>query len=452
MELQEEGRPETLKVTLVYPSMGEKMRAAQLEPLTMAALAGLTPKNISLSFWDDRIEDIPYHEPTDLAAITVHTFTAKRAYEIAAEFRQRNVPVVLGGFHVSFMPEEALEYADAVVIGEAEELWPLVLKDVRNGTLQKIYRTEQISSLQGLRYRREIFNGKRYLPVSLVEFGRGCPSACTFCSVSVFFQQRKRCRPVSEVLEEIRTLPHKNILFVDDNLVGDREKARELFHALTPLKKSWNAQTAIEITEDDELLQLAADSGCYGLMIGFESLQERNLRQMGKSPEYNRPNYERSIRKIHGLGIKICASFLFGYDYDTRDSLDSTLAFAMEKKFLLGFFCHLTPFPGTAFYALLESQKRLKWDKWWLSPGYRWGDVVFEPKNCSARELSEWCQRTRRMFYGSSGIMRRMLLKANRKSLLTSLALNFSIRREVFEKQGFLLGTKPLAGVIPRND
>ncbi len=434
-----------MKVTLVYPSMGGKIRAAQMEPLTMAALAGLTPKDIAISFWDDRIEEVPYDEPTDLAAISVQTFTAKRAYEIASEFRQRNVPVVLGGFHVSFMPEEALEYADAVVIGEAEELWPRVLEDLRKGSLQKIYRTEQTSSLLGLTYRREIFNGKRYLPVSLVEFGRGCPSACTFCSVSAFFHQRKRCRPVSEVIEEIRVLPHRTILFVDDNLLGDRERARELFHAMIPLEKSWSAQTSIEITDDDDLLQLAADSGCYGLMIGFESLQEHNLRQMGKSAEYNRSNYERSIRKIHAHGIKICASFLFGYDYDTRDSFESTLAFAMEKKFLLGFFCHLTPFPGTAFYTLLESQKRLLWDKWWLSPGYRWGDVVFEPKNCSARELSEWCRGNRRMFYSGMSILRRMFLKANARSLFASLMMNFLIRRDVFEKQGFLLGRNSFA-------
>ena len=432
-----------MKITLVYPSMGERMRGIQSEPLTMTILAGLTPPEIPLSFWDDRIEEIPYDEPTDLVAISVQTFTAKRAYEIASEFRRRHVPVVLGGIHVSFLPEEGLKYADAVVVGEAEELWPRVLSDAAQGRLQRVYRSERLASLKGLIYRREIFHGKRYIPASLVEFGRGCPSACTFCSVSAFFHRQKRCRPVSEVVDEIRRLPRKNITFIDDNVIGDPERARELFEAIIPLKKRWTGQCSIEIADDDDLLRLAADSGCNGLLVGFESLDDRNLRQMGKSVAYNRHNYDRAIHKLHEHGIKICASFLFGYDHDTGDAFASTVEFALQKKFYLALFCQLTPFPGTAFYKLLQSQNRLSSDAWWLSPGAHWGDVVYAPKNYSKSALSEGCRQIRRAFYGRANIFRRMLLKANARTLGVSLFMNAVVRREVFEKQGFLLGRGP---------
>jgi radical SAM superfamily enzyme YgiQ (UPF0313 family) len=429
-----------MKIALIYPSFGAKLRATQLEPLTMAALAGLTPPDVEIAFWDDRIEDIPYDDPVDLAALSVQTFTAKRAYEIAREFRKRNILVVLGGFHASFMPEEAHAHADAVVIGEAEELWPVVLKDLRQGCLKRTYGPSSRSDLKGLIYRREIFRGKRYLPVRLVEFGRGCPSACNFCSVSSFFHQRKQCRPVEEVVEEIRQLPQRAIMFVDDNMIADKETAKRLFQALKPLKKRWMAQTGIDIATDNDLLDLAAASGCYGLMIGFESLNDLNLRQMGKSAAYNQTNFEHAIRRIHDRGIKICASFLFGYDEDDRSVFSSTLAFAVKKRFVLGLFCHLMPFPGTAFYEQLRDQNRLLNEKWWLATGYRWGDVVFRPKRLTDRELSDGCKWSRLQFYALSNILRRMVIKANARSPVVSMLVNLLIRKDVLEKQGFLLG------------
>jgi len=192
-----------VRVTLVYPSIGGRVRAAQMQPLSIAALAGLTPHDVALRFYDDRFENVDYDAPADLAGISVQTFTAKRTYEIAAEFRRRKVPVVLGGFHVTAVPEEAAQHADAVVIGQAEDLWPRLLEDARSGRLQRVYRQEVRPSLQGLRYPREIFQGKRYLPINMVEFGRGCPYTCGFCSVSEYFGRRKDCRPIGEVVDEI---------------------------------------------------------------------------------------------------------------------------------------------------------------------------------------------------------------------------------------------------------
>lgn len=414
----------------------------QMQPLTMAALAGLTPDGVKISFYDDRLESVPYDAPTDLIGISVQTFTAKRAYEIAAEYRRRNVPVVLGGFHVTAVPDEAAPHADALVVGQAEDSWPRLLDDARAGRLHRIYRTERRPSLQGLRYRRDIFNGKRYIPVSLVEFGRGCPYSCTFCSVAEYFGHRKQCRPVPEVVEEIRTLPRQLLEFVDDNLIGDIARAKELLRALIPLRVRWVAQAGIEFAFDDELLELAALSGCAGLLIGFESLNEESLRQMGKSARCRADRFAGAIEKIHARGIRICASFLFGYDHDTPEAFPATLAFANQQKFMLALFNHLTPFPGTPLYDEMQAQQRLKYERWWLVPGFRWGDVVFEPRHFSAGDLADACRLNRRRFYQPANILRRVTLTANRRRLVESLALNFLVRKDVQEKQGFPLGMR----------
>lgn len=429
-----------MHVTLVYPSLGGRVRAVQMQPLTMAALAGLTPPGIEVAFYDDRLEEIPSDTPTDLVGISVQTFTAKRAYEIAGEYRRRGVPVVLGGFHVTALPDEAAQHADAIVTGQAEELWPQVLADARAGRLQRAYRATRQPSLAGLRYRRHIFAGKRYLPVSLVEFGRGCPYACNFCSVSQYFGQRKVCRPVAEVIAEIDGIPGKLLEFVDDNLIGDVPRAKELLRVMIPLRKRWIGQVGIEIAFDEELLELTAASGCAGLLIGFESLNEASLRQMGKAARCSAERFAAAIEKIHGRGIRICASFLFGYDHDTPATFPSTLAFANEQRFMLALFNHLTPFPGTPLYNEMKAQRRLTHDRWWLAPGFRWGDVVYTPRNFSAGDLADSCRQNRQAFYRSANIVRRASLPANRRRWLESVALNFLVRKDVQEKQGFPLG------------
>jgi radical SAM superfamily enzyme YgiQ (UPF0313 family) len=429
-----------MRVTLVYPSISGRVRAIQMQPLTIAALAGLTPDDVALRFYDDRIETVDYDAPADLAGISLQTFTARRAYEIAAEFRRRKVPVVLGGFHVTAVPEEAAQHSDTVVIGQAEDLWPRLLADARSGRLQPVYRQEQRPSLEGLRYSRDIFRGKPYFRNNMVEFGRGCPYTCGFCSVSEYFGRRKDCRPVGEVVDEIRALPRRIIQFVDDNLIGDVPRAKELLRALIPLKVRWMAQAGIEFAFDEELLELAAASGCAGLLIGLESLNEESLRQMGKSARSRAEGFASAVAKIHASGIRICASFLFGYDYDTPGAFPDTLTFASEQKFMLAFFNPLTPFPGTPLYGEMQAQRRLKFEQWWLTPEYRWGDVVFEPNHFSAGDLADACRRSWRGFYHPANVLRRVTLPANRQRLAETLALNYLIRKEVWEKQGFPLG------------
>src|SRR5690606_17517828 len=213
------------------------VRTWQMEPLPAATLAGLTPRDVDIRFYDDRMETIPFDEATDLVALSVETYTAKRAYQIASEYRRRGVPVVMGGFHPSLCPDEVARYADAVVTGEAEELWPQVLDDARHGTLQKFYRSSSRPPLRGLRPDRSIFRGKRYLPIGLVEAGRGCHFKCDFCAVQTVFAHTPTRRPADDILEEGERLRHKPLIFfVDDNSTSNMGHAKESFRDLARMK------------------------------------------------------------------------------------------------------------------------------------------------------------------------------------------------------------------------
>src|SRR6476620_7238311 len=217
-----------MRLTIIHPCIGRKqcqeyIRTWQMEALPAATLAGLTPRDVEIRFYDDRMELIPYDEPTDLVAISVETYTAKRAYQIASEYRRRRVPVVMGGFHASLCPDEVARHAEAVVCGEAEVLWPRVLDDARHGRLEKFYRQTGRPSLAGLKPNRSIFRGKRYLPVGLVEAGRGCHFKCEFCAVQTVFESTQTRRPYDEILAELTALKSEKKLFffVDDNITSN---------------------------------------------------------------------------------------------------------------------------------------------------------------------------------------------------------------------------------------
>jgi len=233
-----------LRLTIIHPCIGRRpgqkyIRTWQMEPLPAATIAGLTPADVDIRFYDDRMEMIPFDEPADLVAISVETYTAKRAYQIASEYRRRGVPVVMGGFHATLCPAEVAEYADAVVIGEAEETWPQVIDDARYGTLRKRYLAPGRPQLRGLRPDRSIFRDKRYLPVGLVEAGRGCHFKCEFCAVTKVFDATQTRRPPDEVIDEIRRVraefDRKLFFFVDDNITSNLEEAKAFFRALIPI-------------------------------------------------------------------------------------------------------------------------------------------------------------------------------------------------------------------------
>jgi radical SAM superfamily enzyme YgiQ (UPF0313 family) len=415
-----------------------------MEPLVFAILAGLTPQDIELDFFDECLEPIPEDHDTDLVALTVETYTARRAYQIATQYRRRDIPVVMGGYHPSFLPEESLVYSDAVVVGEAERVWVQLVRDAKQGKLQEIYKDTKQPPLEKLKFDRSIFKGKDYKLVVPVQYGRGCKYACDFCSIHAFYGFHTRQRPVAEVVSEIEALDRKYILFIDDNIFVDIPKAEELFRALIPLNIQWACQVSIDVTKNTQLLDLMAKSGCFCAMIGFESLHEDNLKQMKKKWNIKESDYATAIRKLHDRGIMIYASLVFGYDHDTVKTFEIAVEFAIRSRFALANFNTLAPMPGSRLYKRLMDEDRLIFKRWWLDPEYRYGQATFHPFRMTADELTEGCIQARGMFHGYSSIFRRSLNpKANSCNIVRLglfMGVNLIVRRELSSKLGHHLG------------
>jgi len=392
--------------------------ADAMPPLAFAALCAHTPPGILVKFFDECIEEIPERPDTDLVALSVHTFSARRAYGLADRYRRQGIPVVLGGYHPTFRPDEALQHADAVVAGHAEGPWEKVLQDAARGTLGGVYRADGPPDARTLRYDLRVFQGKKYHPILPVEFSRGCRYDCEFCSVSAFHPHGYTTRPHQAVLEDIRRTGARRVLFVDDNIFADREEARKLFEALAPLKIRWGCQVSLDIARNPEMLALMARSGCMLFLMGFESLNSETLKQMKKGSHVSVREYESAIRKIRELGIMSYASFVFGYDADTNDIFQRTLDFAMRHRFVIANFNTLNPMPGTRLYHRLDAEGRLLERAWWLQETYKYGEVMFRPAGMTPRQLREGCIRVRMEFSKPSGILRRALdRKANARNL-----------------------------------
>ncbi len=439
-----------MRLTLIHPCIGRRpghkyIRTWQMEPLPPAALAGLTPDDVEIRFYDDRMESIPYDEPTDLVALSVETYTAKRAYQIASEYRSRGVPVVMGGFHAMLCPEEVAQHAEAVVVGEAEELWPRVVDDARHGTLQKFYRQVGRPSLNKLRMDRSIFEGKRYLPIGLVEAGRGCHFRCEFCAVQTVFGATQTRRPVDAVLAEIAAMKDRKKLFffVDDNITSNLEEAKAFFRALIPLKIRWVSQSSINAAHDEEFLDLMARSGCQGVLIGFESLNPENLKSMNKGFNTMKGGFLKALENLRRHRIRLYATFIFGYDSDTPESFAQTTAFAREQGFYITAFNHLTPFPGTPLYSRLQKEGRLLYDAWWLDERYSYNKIPFQPKGMSPEELQRGCVEARRSFYSWPSILERSIDPVNRSNgfmFRNFFLINAMHRQEVSQRDHYPLG------------
>jgi len=442
-----------MKVTFIRPHLVDGRSSDAMEPLVFALLAGLTPPGIDLALFDERVEEIPAEHETDLVAMTVETYTARRAYQIANTFRRRGIPVVMGGYHPSFLPEEALAHADSVVTGDAEDVWGQILSNARWGKLQRIYRGSKQTSLQGLVFDRSIFRGKRYNPITPVQFGRGCRFACDFCSIYAFYGAQLRQRPTREVVKEIEELQRRFFFLVDDNLFIDPAKTEELLRALIPLKIHWTCQVSLDIADHPGLLDLMARSGCIAAVIGFETLNPENLRQMKKKWNLQHNDYATAIHKFQDRGIMIYGTFVFGYDQDTTESFDITVDFALRSKFCLANFNPLTPTPGAPLFEKLRRENRLIYDRWWLDPDYRYGSATFHPKSMTADELTEGCFRARRQFNQYSSILKRAVdFKTNCHTpihLGAYLVSNLISRREIYRKQGFRLGGSEALEPIP---
>ncbi len=364
-------------------------------PLGLGIIAALTPPNWKIIILDENIKPFRFRE-ADLVGITTFTSTAQRAYEIAAVYRGKGIPVVFGGIHVSMLPDEALQYGDAVVIGEAETSWPNVMSDFEAGRLQRIYRGPHADLSQCPIPRHDLFHPS-YLFAS-IQTSRGCPMDCDFCSVPVFNGHSYRLRPVEAILHEMEALPQKLIYFVDDNITGyskaSEKHAQELFEGMIRrgLKKEWFAQASLNISQNPELLKLAARSGCKMLLIGIEAENENALRDTNKHVNLTlgTKTYKHAFRTIHQAGIAVLGAFIYGMDSDTPSSLQARTKFIVHSSVDVVQASAITPLPGTRLFKRLQQENRILANH----PPHSWkyfhfSDVVFRPAEMQAHELAD---------------------------------------------------------------
>jgi len=414
-----------LKIRLIDPayehpfiSHSQKViRTIWFAHLTLTSLAALTPPDIDVQITDENVEPIDFREDVDLVGITGMVMHAPRAYEIASQFRQRGIPVVMGGPHASSLPLEAKEHVDAVVIGEAENVWTGLIDDFKRGSLKPFYKADTHCSMEGMPHPRiELLRKDAYMTVSCVQTTRGCPHQCDFCHVTHFFGKTYRCRPVDEVIDEVKRLEGNFIVFIDDNIAGNRKYAKELFTRLKPLKKKWASQASITLSGDPELLRLAAESGCVSLFVGIESLSPENLKAVNKS--FNRVHqFDDAIKAIHDYDIMILAGLIFGLDYDDEGVFERTLRFCERNRIELPSFFLLTPLPGTPLFQRMESEGRLLHKDWGK---YNGATVVFKPKlmteetlqrgfNWACKEAYSWGSILKRVFHPQQRFFTRVL-------------------------------------------
>lgn len=450
------------RLTIIHPCVGRRagmkryIRTWQMEPIPAAMVAALVPDDVEKRFYDDRLEPIPFDEPTDLVAISVETYTARRAYQIASEYRKRGVPVVMGGFHATLCPDEVARYCESLVIGEAEQSLPQLIDDYRHGSPRKIYRAQERPALMTTPDRR-IFRGKRYLGIRLVEFARGCRFKCDFCAITSFFNASQTHRPIDRVLAELQRVRRRNqmVFFIDDNIVSDIEAAKELMRALIPLNLKWVSQASINVAYDEEALDLMRRSGCQGVLVGFESLSPESLAAMNKGFNLMRGGPKNALENFRRFGIRIYGTFIFGYDADTPETIDTTLRFAQDEGLFIAAFNHITPFPGTPLERRLRTEGRLRFDAWWLDDAYRYNMVPFNPRQMSAKDLEEKCVEARRRFYAWRSIFARCGHRVNRNSafmLLNFLAINAMHQWDIEGRNGLPLGDETFCGKLLEAD
>jgi radical SAM superfamily enzyme YgiQ (UPF0313 family) len=421
-----------MKITLLSPKgplyrhrggiFGRRLRYA---PLTLTTLASLIPEELGakVEIWDEGIAEFPDPIAAEIVGITVITGTAPRAYEIADSLRAAGTPVVLGGPHVTLVPEEAARHADSIVTGYAEQTWPALLRDFAAGRMAPRYVQNADFSFEGLPYpRRDLFDPRQFLTTAVFEATRSCAHDCEFCVAPTAWGRRPYLKPVDYVIEDIRRHGARRILFVDLNLISDRAHARKLFEAMVPLGVRWFGLSTTLIAHDPPLLELMARSGCSGLLLGFESMLPGTLRETRKG--FNDPStYSRLVRDLHDHGISVMGCFVFGLDHDTPAVFRETVGFCAEAGIDLPRFAVATPFPGTPFFRRLEAEGRILTRNWEL---YDAQHVVFRPARMSVEELQRGHESAWRSAYSWRTIARR--LTRSRTNIATAIPANLGYR------------------------
>jgi radical SAM superfamily enzyme YgiQ (UPF0313 family) len=443
-----------MKILLISPERKRKRHEAflfKLGFLNLPYIAAVTPRDVDVTILDEAYEPIDFDTKVDLVGLTAQTPVAPRAYEIAAEFRRRGVPVVMGGVHASMLPEEAIQYVDSVVIGEGEVAWPHVIEDFKRGELKRFYRPSTKANIRKLPIpKRDLLNQTHYFPLKLLETSRGCPHKCDFCGVSKFFGNRYRCRPLEEIDRELGTLfPRGSVMnpigkrflsviskdlpyflkrrllyIIDSNIVPTRRFAKELFTLLKKYDLLWWGHTPVSVGYDEELLKLFSESGCIALNLGFESLSPKNLTAMKKG--FNKPKrYQEAIERIHEYGIGIMGTFIVGLDDDDETVFDLIADFAIQNKLDWALAFIMAPCPGTDSFHRLEKEGRIltrDWDK------YDSLNCVYSPLLISPEALERGLRRTWKRIFSLASIYKR-IIKRPRIHPLFYLIMNWQFYR-----------------------
>lgn len=421
-------------------------------PLTAPYLAALFPSDVNVTIRHELVQPVDYEIDVDLVAITFMIGNALHAYDIADRFRKRGTLVILGGFHASALPEEALEHADAVVVGEAEDVFPEIIEDIKHGSLKRIYKSTKLHSLKGLPVPRYDLIEKDFILNHPVQATRGCPYNCSFCSVTSLYSSL-RVRPVDEVIRDITCfegrnyLQNKMILFMDNNLIVNKKYAKELFRKMMPLKKWWFSQVSIDMTKDKELMKLAAGSGCIAVAVGIETFSQENLKNIGKR-QNKISDYKKAFKTFHDNGIYAIATLVIGFDEDTVDSIRKIPDIVQELGIDYPWLYILTPFYGTKLFDQFDREGRIISKKWAL---YNCNNAVFRPKNMSVDELhSSYLEIWKEMYSFpkvSSRIFRNFPIPISR---LPSFLWKFLDNGHLFFQN--LTGRYPLIGIDGKAD
>jgi radical SAM superfamily enzyme YgiQ (UPF0313 family) len=419
--------------TITMPQVVQRMtfgRKSLFAPLNLTICASLVPRDWQVEIVDECTDD-GVHVPRcdcDLVGIGAMTTQAVRAYELADGYRRVGVKVLLGGIHPSAMPDEALEHADMVAVGEAETTLPPIFDDFRAGTLKTLYHWRNYPTAPIATPRKDLLDPKNYLVFNPIQTTRGCPHGCSFCTTPAIFGRKFRQRAIGDIIEEIRQAKElfgsKVFIFSDDNFAGNRQWAYELCRELEKLKIKWASQCDILTSESDKLLDAMRASGCIGLILGLESVRSETLREAGKrfvSPE----TYLQRIKKISSYGISLWGAFIFGFDHDDWQTCRDTCRFAQRAGLAMACFPILTPYPGTEMYQRFEKEGRLLTRDW---TRYNGAGVVFEPKNFTSQQLrhaqmSAFCE-----FYHPRSALRRLkFLPFKKRAWMANLASYFGL-------------------------
>jgi len=399
--------------------------ALRYAPLTLTTLAALVPEelNAEVTIQDEGVQSLDLDFPPSLVGITAITGTSLRAYQIADRLRERGHTVVIGGVHATLMPEEAALHADAIVTSYAEVSWPQLLRDYAAGRMKTRYFAPTGRRLEGVPIaRRDLLKKNRYATVNVIEATRGCPHKCDFCAVPAAWANIYAHRPIEDVIAELQTFEGRHALFIDLSPVEDVQYAKALYRAMLPLRMRWVGLATTRIAEDAELLDLAARSGCRGLLIGFESISQATLEETHKG-FHKAQNYADVVKRLHDYGIGIQGCFVFGFDNDDESVFERTVEFVDKIKIDLPRYAVMTPFPGTACFRRLEAERRLLHKNWSL---YDVEHVVFQPRKMSPERLQEGLEWAWRQSYSWRSMFTRVL--GSRCVLPLSVSLNLGYR------------------------